>query len=160
MQQCHHWGMVHGFFMFMEEFGMTTPLVWSFASPSLPGWMLEAARWTLFPESVNDFRAWVNGGHIYEYLWISISHIIPYINIINMFNIIHQPTKFVYFVEFHTICTSYIFIHHKFMVIKSIAHSSSIPSIPLLVGGLVAIFYFPIHWVANHPNWLSYFSEG
>ena len=29
-----------------------------------------------------------------------------------------------------------------------------------LVGGLVAIFYFPISWVANHPNWLSYFSEG
>ena len=28
-----------------------------------------------------------------------------------------------------------------------------------LVGGLVAIFYFPIYWVANHPNWLSYFSE-
>ena len=22
------------------------------------------------------------------------------------------------------------------------------------------IFYFPIYWVANHPNWLSYFSEG
>ena len=22
------------------------------------------------------------------------------------------------------------------------------------------IFYFPICWVANHPNWLSYFSEG
>ena len=22
------------------------------------------------------------------------------------------------------------------------------------------IFYFPIDWVANHPNWLSYFSEG
>ena len=21
-----------------------------------------------------------------------------------------------------------------------------------LVGGLVAIFYFPIYWVANHPN--------
>ena len=30
----------------------------------------------------------------------------------------------------------------------------------LLVGGLVAIFYFPIYWVSNHPNWLSYFSEG
>ena len=29
-----------------------------------------------------------------------------------------------------------------------------------LVGGLVAIFYFPIYWVANYPNWLSYFSEG
>ena len=22
------------------------------------------------------------------------------------------------------------------------------------------MFYFPIYWVANHPNWLSYFSEG
>ena len=22
------------------------------------------------------------------------------------------------------------------------------------------IFYFPIYWVANHPNWRSYFSEG
>ena len=22
----------------------------------------------------------------------------------------------------------------------------------VLVGGLVAIFYFPIYWVANHPN--------
>ena len=22
------------------------------------------------------------------------------------------------------------------------------------------IFYFPIYWVSNHPNWLSYFSEG
>ena len=22
------------------------------------------------------------------------------------------------------------------------------------------IFYFPIYWVANHPKWLSYFSEG
>ena len=22
------------------------------------------------------------------------------------------------------------------------------------------IFYFPIYWVANHPNWLSYFSKG
>ena len=22
------------------------------------------------------------------------------------------------------------------------------------------IVYFPIYWVANHPNWLSYFSEG
>ena len=33
-------------------------------------------------------------------------------------------------------------------------------AIPLLVGGLVAIFYFPIYWVANHPNWFSYFSEG
>ena len=21
-------------------------------------------------------------------------------------------------------------------------------------------FYFPIHWVSNHPNWRSYFSEG
>ena len=25
---------------------------------------------------------------------------------------------------------------------------------------LVDMFYFPIYWVANHPNWLSYFSEG
>ena len=24
--------------------------------------------------------------------------------------------------------------------------------IDLLVGGLVAIFYFPIYWVSNHPN--------
>ena len=32
--------------------------------------------------------------------------------------------------------------------------------IKFLVGGLVDIFYFPIYWVANHPNWLSYFSEG
>ena len=29
-----------------------------------------------------------------------------------------------------------------------------------LVGGLVAMFYFPRYWVSNHPNWLSYFSEG
>ena len=29
-----------------------------------------------------------------------------------------------------------------------------------LVGGLDAIFYVPIYWVSNHPNWLSYFSEG
>ena len=29
-----------------------------------------------------------------------------------------------------------------------------------LVGGLVAIFYFPIYWEFHHPNWLSYFSEG
>ena len=28
------------------------------------------------------------------------------------------------------------------------------------VGGLDAIFYFPIYWVSNHPNWRSYFSEG
>ena len=26
-----------------------------------------------------------------------------------------------------------------------------------LVGGLVAMFYFPICWVANHPNWLIFF---
>ena len=26
-----------------------------------------------------------------------------------------------------------------------------------LVGGLVAIFYFPIYWVSNHPNWLIFF---
>ena len=25
-----------------------------------------------------------------------------------------------------------------------------------LVGGLVAIFYFPIDWVANHPNWRTH----
>ena len=25
-----------------------------------------------------------------------------------------------------------------------------------LVGGLVAIFYFPIYWVSNHPNWRSH----
>ena len=32
---------------------------------------------------------------------------------------------------------------------------------PYLVGGLVAILYFPtIYWESNHPNWLSYFSEG
>ena len=24
----------------------------------------------------------------------------------------------------------------------------------------LSIFYFPICWVSNHPNWLSYFSEG
>ena len=30
----------------------------------------------------------------------------------------------------------------------------------ILVGGLEHEFYFPIYWVANHPNWLSYFSEG
>ena len=37
-----------------------------------------------------------------------------------------------------------------------------IGDITWLVGGLVAIFYFPRnnYWVANHPNWLSYFSEG
>ena len=29
-----------------------------------------------------------------------------------------------------------------------------------LVGGLVATFYVPIYWVANHPNWLSYSWEG
>ena len=29
-----------------------------------------------------------------------------------------------------------------------------------LLGGLEHEFYFPIYWVANHPNWLSYFSEG
>ena len=29
----------------------------------------------------------------------------------------------------------------------------------ILVGGLVAIFYFPTYW-ENHPKWLSYFSEG
>ena len=28
------------------------------------------------------------------------------------------------------------------------------------VGGLVPILYVPIYWVSNHPNWLSYFSEG
>ena len=26
-----------------------------------------------------------------------------------------------------------------------------------LVRGLVAIFDFPIYWVANHPNWLIFF---
>ena len=31
---------------------------------------------------------------------------------------------------------------------------------PWLVGGLVAIFCFPIYWESHHPNWLSYFSEG
>ena len=25
-----------------------------------------------------------------------------------------------------------------------------------LVGGLVAIFYFPIYWVSNHPNWRTH----
>ena len=30
----------------------------------------------------------------------------------------------------------------------------------MLVGGLEHQFYFPIYWVANHPNWLIYFSEG
>ena len=25
-----------------------------------------------------------------------------------------------------------------------------------MVGGLVAIFYFPIYWVANHPNWRNH----
>ena len=25
-----------------------------------------------------------------------------------------------------------------------------------LVGGLVAIFYFPIYWVSNHPNWQTH----
>ena len=29
--------------------------------------------------------------------------------------------------------------------------------ISYLVGGLVAILYFPIYWVANHPNWLMFF---
>ena len=30
-----------------------------------------------------------------------------------------------------------------------------------LVGGLVAMFYFPIYWVANHPNWRNHiFPEG
>ena len=47
----------------------------------------------------------------------------------------------------------------------------TLPSRPLLVGGLVCHFlfsqssqltfiFFPIYWVANHPNWPSYFSEG
>ena len=27
----------------------------------------------------------------------------------------------------------------------------------LLVGGLEHEFYFPIYWVANHPNWLIFF---
>ena len=27
----------------------------------------------------------------------------------------------------------------------------------ILVGGLVAILYFPIYWVSNHPNWLIFF---
>ena len=31
---------------------------------------------------------------------------------------------------------------------------------PILVGGLEHQFDFPIYWVANHPNWLSYSSEG
>ena len=33
---------------------------------------------------------------------------------------------------------------------------------PLNIFWLVVwnILYFPIYWVANHPNWLSYFSEG
>ena len=30
----------------------------------------------------------------------------------------------------------------------------------MLVGGLVAIFYFPRNIGNHHPNWLSYFSEG
>ena len=31
----------------------------------------------------------------------------------------------------------------------------------ILVGGLVAIFYFPIYWVANHPNWRTHiFQDG
>ena len=30
-----------------------------------------------------------------------------------------------------------------------------------LVGGLVAIFYFPIYWESHHPNWRThFFSEG
>ena len=33
-------------------------------------------------------------------------------------------------------------------------------TIQLLVGGLVAIFHFPIYWEFHHPNWFSYFSEG
>ena len=28
---------------------------------------------------------------------------------------------------------------------------------PKLVGGLEHQFYFPIYWVANHPNWLIFF---
>ena len=37
-----------------------------------------------------------------------------------------------------------------------------IGDITWLVGGLVAILYFPRnnYWVANHPNWLSYFQRG
>ena len=30
----------------------------------------------------------------------------------------------------------------------------------MLVGGLVAIFYSPIYWVANHPNWRTIFFRG
>ena len=32
--------------------------------------------------------------------------------------------------------------------------------IHILVGGLVAMFYFPIYWVANHPNWRTIFFRG
>ena len=30
----------------------------------------------------------------------------------------------------------------------------------LVAGLLPSIWHFPTYWVANHPNWLSYFSEG
>ena len=33
---------------------------------------------------------------------------------------------------------------------------SGIFSYNLLVGCLVAIFYFPIYWVSNHPNWRTH----
>ena len=29
------------------------------------------------------------------------------------------------------------------------------PTMNVLVGGLVAIFYFPIYWESHHPNWRS-----
>ena len=45
-----------------------------------------------------------------------------------------------------SICTAFFVVHFGFQ-------NDSI----WLVGGLVAIFYFPIYWVANHPNWLIFF---
>ena len=39
----------------------------------------------------------------------------------------------------------------------TLSHWSSGPfPIDSLVGGLVAIFYVPIYWVSNHPNWRTH----
>ena len=45
----------------------------------------------------------------------------------------------------------HIFLGHNGELNVFVCHNSE-ASYESLVGGLVAIFYFPIYWVSNHPN--------
>ena len=93
--------------------------------------------------------------HIYIYMCMPLSF-----SALSLFLACSLSCLIYFFIVFFLSLCSGLSLLQKYFPGFSIPHRKYKLFIPILVGGLGAIFYVPIYWECHHPNWLSYFSEG